>query len=154
MSFLENIRNKTEVFLKHDISNLKYSCLLHSDEKIIAINLDDGGKIIGKSDLLIDEYNEILNILEDSRLMEVKYSLKKCCDYDNFKTRKHKEKNNYIKKELDIFSKSELTYLYYELFFKNNDNIDEIKKELLSNVEQDRLYKLVKMIGSKYKKIK
>lgn len=153
-NFLENIKNKTEIFLKHELINIKYSCLICYDKNIIAVNLNETGKIIEKSDLLIDEYNEIINSLDDIKNTQINYIIESTNKVIEFSTRKMKEKKKYMMKQLDLFSDDELKYIYYELFLENEDDIKKILKLLKEHINNEQMYKIVKIISNKYKKIK
>src|SRR5574344_3097957 len=128
--FLEMIKDKTEVFLKHETKSMKYSCLLCANEKLVAINLNEHGKVIGKSDLLIDEYNEIINVSDNFNYIEINYVIEENNNINLFKTRKTKEKNKFITNELKHFTLEELQYIYYDLYTKCENDIDIILKEL------------------------
>lgn len=152
--FLDMIKDRTEVFLRHEIKNMKFCCLLCGKEKIIAINLNENGKVIGKSDLLIDEYSEIINVIEDYSYTQVTYVIENKNEDNNFTTRKLKEKNKFVIKELNCFSLDELEYIYYECFLENESSKQAIIKKLYEYDDQEQLYKLVKIISRRYKKIK
>ena len=153
-AFLELIRDKTEVFLKHEIKHLKYSCLLCGKEKIVAINIDQNGKIIGISDLLIDEYSEIVEGLKDCKSTEIEYIIEKSKAFENFKTRNDKTKESFVLRELNKFKDEELQYIYYEIYLENEDNKNKILDSLYKIRNKDNLYNLVKYISGMYKKIK
>ena len=93
---LEKINKKTEFFKtnKKNISN--YICALCDGTKAIIIKFESNGKIQGRSSLLIDEENEIIDISET--MTTSKYNLKqnKNKKHEYFKTRKDREKNKYI----------------------------------------------------------
>ena len=92
LSFLNLIKDKTEVFYKHEIGKIKYGCLLYNAEKMLAINVSTDGKIIGFSDLLIDEYTEILETLDEIKYIKIDYELGEKNSVDDFKTRNYKIK--------------------------------------------------------------
>lgn len=152
--FLDMIKDRTEVFLRHEIKNIKFCCLLCGKEKIIAVNLNENGKVIAKSDLLIDEYNEIINVIEDYTYTQVNYVIENKNEDNNFTTRRLKEKNKFVIKELDSFTLDELEYIYYECFSENENSKQAIIKKLYEYNDQEQLYKLVKIISRRYKKIK
>lgn len=153
-NFLEIIKDKTEIFSKHERNNMKYSCLLCSSEKVLAVTLNENGKVLSKSDLLIDEYNEILNIIDECNYMNINYIIEKKDEINEFKTRKTKEREKFIKRELEKFNDNELKYIYYEFFFENEKSRKKILSKLKQIDNQECLYKIVKIIAGKYKKIK
>lgn len=152
--FLKFIENKTEVYLKHEVKNVKYSCLLCTEDKVIAVNLNECGKIIEKSDLLIDEHNEVLSVMENREIIDVNYIVEKRNDKLDFSTRLSKEKNDFITKVLNKFNDEELQYIYYEFFLENEESREIILQKINQISNQEQLYKLVKTIDNKYKKIK
>lgn len=152
--FLNTIRDKTEVFLKHEIRKNKYSTLLCGKEKIIGININENGKIIGRSDLLIDEYSEIVNVVYDYDSIHINYEIGDKRNNNKFITRQEVEQNKFILKELNKFSLEELKYVYYECFLQNENSRQVILENLYKYSDQKQLYKLVIMMSRKYKKIK
>lgn len=152
--FLDGIKDKTEVFLKHEVKKLKYSCLLCANEKIVAINIDLDGYVIGVSDLLIDEYSEIIDNSKDFKSLDVKYIIGNNKKIEKFKTRKDKYKENFILKELKKFNDEELKYIYYEMYLENENEKKKILERLASWPDRDSLYNLIKYISEMYKKIK
>lgn len=153
-SFLDLIKEKTEVFLKHEIKRLKYSCLLCTNEKILAINMNQKGKVIGISDLLIDEYSELVETLKDCKSIDIKYFVEAKKIYETFKTRSDKSKECFILKELNKFKDDELQYIYYEIYLENENNRNKILDCLFKYKNKEVLYNLVKYISGMYKKIK
>ncbi|HPF83307.1 MAG TPA: hypothetical protein PLV83_03950 [Bacilli bacterium] len=153
-NFLMKIKNRTEIFLKRGGCNIEYACLLCGKEKIIGIKLNKTGKIIEKSDLLVDEYGEIFSIIKDEEEIEELNYIINAKDNNLFITRKSKEINNYIRKELESFNMDKLSYIYYEFFLKNESIKEKMIEELMNIENKNKLYKMIKLINNKYKKIK
>lgn len=152
--FLVNIKDKTEVFSKREIEKIKYSCLLCGEEKIVGVLFNEYGNVVGKSDLLVDEYNDILESREKNNYIDINYILEEIKNNIDFNTRLEIERKKYIKKELNKLGNEELSYIYYERFLKENKNRKEILNVLINLPYDERLYKLIKMMSSRYKKIK
>ena len=152
--FLMLIKDKTEVFYKHEIGKIKFGCLLYSNEKIVALNINENGNVIGFSDLLIDEYTEIIDTLDEVKYIKIEYEILNKKDTELFKTRNDKLKENYIYKNIYKLTNEQLEYVYYEMFL--DDSIDrKFMITKLNNIKNvDNLYNLIKSLLRKYKKIK
>lgn len=142
---LEKIFRKTEFFKtnKKNISN--YICALCDGTKAIIIKLDQTGKIKGRSSLLIDEENEIIDISDTMTTSNYKLKINKNKKQEYFKTRKEKEINRYIEKELKIIDNNKLKYLYFDCFNKKEEDINIIKKEIKNEIKNnfENIYKEV-----------
>lgn len=140
---LEKINKKTEFFKtnKKNISN--YICALCDGTKAIIIKFESNGKIHGRSSLLIDEENEIIDISET--MTTSKYNLKqnKNKKQEYFKTRKEREINKYIEKELKTIDNNKLKYLYFDCFNKKEEDINIIQKTIKNEIKNnfENIYK-------------
>lgn len=152
---LLSIFNKCEYYTNRTIETIPYAFLLTDSYRVMGILLDNNGKTIKYSSLLLDEEEDILDV--SSKLAEVKLDYKKLMkrEKNEFKTRQEINIINYIKKDLDTDYKNndinKLKYLYYEYFNKQNDDIDVIYHELLEELSKDinekhyDLYNLIKL---------
>lgn len=152
--FLNSIKDKTEIFYKHEIGKIKYGCLLYSQEKIIALNISEEGLIIGFSDLLIDEYTEIIETLSDLKYFKIEYEILNKVSSEEFKTRNDRLKQKYIYKNIYKLSSEQLEYLYYEMFLEVKVDKEFMINKLNHVKDIDCLYNLIKCMLRKYKKIK
>lgn len=152
-NFLRSIFNKTEIFKGRNKKNIKYCFLIGTSDDVLGICLDDDGKIIYKSDLLIDEYDEILEIINQIDFTEITYEIISTTNFD-FKTRNEKEKINYILNHISNTSSDKLKYLYYECFDIKENNVDKIKEKLLNKVNNDfdivnKIYEFYRLLSYK-----
>lgn len=150
-TFLEKIKNKTEVFSSKNIRNLEYACLFSDGYYTLGLQIQD--KKIKKSSLLIDEELEVLDTTLRMEKLELNYKIIKSVDINNFKTRRELEVEKYVKKEIKKISKEEekLKYIYYECFNEKEENKDKILLKLeteinnnINNIDQ-KLYKFFKL---------
>lgn len=148
-SFLEKIKNKTEIFTSKNIKKIEYACLLTDSNSIIAINRMD--KKIKRSSLLIDEELDSLNDIDNLKIEKIKYDIIKKINYNEFKTRKQIEITKYIKKEFNKIKKEEdkLKYIYYDCFNKKEDSIEKIIDNIENKLDDinicNKLYKFFKL---------
>ena len=136
--FINLIKDKTYTYSRIKIGN---TSLITNGKEVIAVLFNDKGELIKRSSLLLDEEEEVLN--ERNKI--------------SFVNRSQKEKKNflikYINKENNL---TNLKYLYYDYFEKEDDNINNIKKSLINEIKYnwnnklDDLYETVKI----FKKIK
>ena len=125
-------------------------------KEVIAVLFNDKGELIKRSSLLLDEEEEVLNETSNDSIYNIDI-VKSSRNKISFVNRSQKEKKNflikYINKENNL---TNLKYLYYDYFEKEDDNINNIKKSLINEIKYnwnnklDDLYETVKI----FKKIK
>ena len=153
--FLLSIFNRCEYFNNRNIETIPYAFLLTDAYRVIGITLDNTGKTIKYSRLLLDEEEDVLDVSEKLAEIKMDYKIIKKKDQDEFRTRQEINIINYIKKDINNDYKkkdlNKLKYLYYEYFNKHCDDIDVIYRELLSELDKDinkkhyDLYNLIKL---------
>ena len=145
--FLENICNKAEVYGSQRTEKIEYACVFCNKDldKAIAIEFSDSGESIYKSNIYFLDLDDIFNIgsrLESFKLnYELLYNTR---DKDYYLTRKELLKKKYLVTEINNSymenNLDKLRYIYYELFDKDNSNIEKIRDELLSSLDNDYNY--------------
>lgn len=117
--FLNNIYNKTEVFGN---KNIEYACLFSSPNETIACMFNKSGEIIEKSNLLLEENDEILELYRNFKVCKYKITKINNNKNLNFYTRFEKDMIKVIKNELNKIEKEnnidKLKYIHYEYFNK------------------------------------
>lgn len=147
---LEQIKNKAEIFTPKNIKKMEYMFLL-SDGKYVLGILKQGRKM-KKSSLLIDEEMDILDEIDNLEKINIDYKIIAKEYNDELKTRKQKETEKFLKKELNKIKNEDdkLKYLYYECFNEKEENIEKIIykiKESISNLDiNKKLYNFFKLI--------
>ena len=155
--FLNEIKDKTLSYKK--TSNLEYSVLLTDLNKIIALEFNSSGNIIARSNLLLDEEEEIIEESYEVTEENIKYILDKKIDKENFLTRKEQKHQKYLIQEINYLYKEKLydklNYLYEELYSKDKLSIDKkyerIKEDITSNYNDrhNNLYEIVRLTYTK-----
>ena len=153
-NLLKQIYNKTYT----NNTKISYSLLVTDMERVIALKFNDEGKLIGKSSLLIDEEDAVIEEVEMYDLEIFDYvKLDNICD-DKFLTRREKEVKNSILNEINfLYDKKkydEINYLYYEIFSKKKSIKDEYNSliDIINNNCFDKIFyleKIIKMIKEK-----
>ena len=154
---LNEIKDKTLSYKK--TSNLEYSVLLTDLNKIIALEFNSSGNIIARSNLLLDEEEEIIEEAYEVAEENIMYILDKKIDKENFLTRKEQKHQKYLIQEINYLYKEKLydklNYLYEELYPKDKLSIDKkyerIKDDITSNYNDrhNNLYEIVRLTYTK-----
>lgn len=151
---LEKIYKKAELFKNKQKEN-NYICALCDGTKAIIVKFDSYGKVIGKSSLLIDEENEIIDLSENIEVNNYKIKQTKTKKQDSFKTRKEIEITKYIIEQLNNIEAEKLKYLYYDCFnIKEEDTkkiLENIKKQIKNNFETTyiKIYDFLKLASNR-----
>lgn len=145
-NFVNDLCDKTEIYLNTSIGNIEYACLFASDDLVIAIEFNDKGKVIYKSDLLIDEALDVISISSKLKEIKVIYKILKKNDI-SFKTREEIKKIDFIDREIDMIYQNnnieKLKYLYYECYNKLEDTTKIMVNNLKKYDINDKLYDLL-----------
>lgn len=136
-SLVEQIKEKTIV--KGSTESLN-TFLISDSKNTLALEVNEEGKVISRSKLLpSDELNisEVMFTIRESTLHYEKLE-----KYPSITTLRQERKiKKLIQQEIDTLyeenNTSKLKYLYYEWFNKNNDNIEEIYKEMASSLQKE-----------------
>ena len=135
-SLVDRIYKKTEFF---KISKGKYSyvCALCDGRESLIVRFDYKGNVIGKSSMLIDEENEVVDISECMDICD--YSLTVCSKntYYSFNTRKECQLNNYIVNELHNMTYDKLCYLYFDCFNEHDSDIEKINSRIIYEINNN-----------------
>lgn len=156
--FLEMIYNRTQVFKKYDVNVASYMCICCSDNETIGIKLNKKGIVIGKSSLLLEESDEVLEITDNAVIKPIKYSIDKVIEKPLLQTRNQSNQSKNIIKKLNLMFKekefSKLNYLYYECFGKKENDINQVFSKILEEVSKyndnyDKINDFLKIISQK-----
>ena len=124
--FVKEIHNTCEVYTSKSIKSIEYACLFTSNSSIIACLFNYKGISIMKSDLLLDEGLDIIEICKKIKPVTLKYTIISKEDKELI-TRHDKKKLIFMKQEINNMYKNnnidKLKYLYYECFNKNEESI-------------------------------
>ena len=131
--------------------------LITNGIEVMGLLLDNEGKIIKRSSLLLDEADDILEDKETLKQLPLKY-IKNKEKKHNIYNRLLEEKINFIQKyfsNIDI-QRDEylLKYIYYEIYNIEEDNINKVYKQLKELIKNDinKIYKSIKKVSIELKK--
>lgn len=135
-NFLDQIKDKTEIFFGRTVKKVKYACVIYNDDVALSILLNDNGEIIGKSKLLFDEEEDVLK--EDVPLKEIDYNIIKKSKKISGLTRREEKIVLLLSKYLDKIHESkkndEIKYMYFECFNKVEEDNEKAYKNLKNEV--------------------
>lgn len=154
--FLDNILNKTEIYINRKTQIINYACVLYCNETCLAFVFDSCGNIIGRSKLLFDEADEIIFKGERQKINDIKYSIISSLYKMDFLTR-NERKNigillNYINNKYKNKKYDELKYIYFECFNKyvHDNQIMYLKlKSVIENGDLkiiDKMNQIIKLL--------
>lgn len=153
-SFLNSLFDKTEVYAPNAVKKIKYSCVLANEECAFAVEFDNDGNSYMKSNISIDEENEIIEFILQMKYTIIDYKITSYNKSKNeFSTRREKEVSNHICKSLEKMFKnresSKLKYIFYEIYSEKIDDYNRAYVKLLNiaNNKDSKFYELEKLIN-------
>ncbi len=153
--FLLSIYRKCEIYNNKSIETIPYAVIVTDNYRVMAIIINNDGKIIKYSSLLLDEEEELLNLSKKIHHTKLVYKIINRKPRNDFKTRYEKNIIKFIKKDLiNSYQKrniNKLEYLYYEFFNKKSNDMKEILHDLINELDKDitenhlKIYNLIKL---------
>lgn len=151
---VKNLYNRCEVYTNSGIENIEYASLFCTNDAVIALEFNEKGVSIFRSDLLIDESLDILEYTKKMKITKIEYDM-----ISKYKTvlitRKEIDMISFIKKELINIYKcaniDKLNYIYYECFNKLENNINKIMMDLEKHINNSP-YKIFELLMLSYSK--
>ena len=150
-NFIDSIRDKTYTYNRQKIGN---TCLLSNGKQVIGVLFNDKGDLIKRSSLLLDEEEEVLDEIYSNEVTDieiVKIKKGKCADNEN---RVQKEKKDFLIRYINREKNdTNLKYLYYDYFEKDEDDSSVIRETLINEIKNnwnkkfDSFYETVKIFN-------
>ena len=133
--FLTNIQNKTECYSPNCINIIRYACVFVCNQSALAIEFDADGNNYMKSNISLDEENEILEVSKNIKYSIIDYKIKNKNKYLNkFLTRRELKIQKTILEKLQVMFQnnelSKLKYIFYEVYNEKCDDIQKIYNKL------------------------
>lgn len=135
-SFLDLIKNKTEIHNNKQNEALPYACIFTNGSDALMVSFNKKGKIMERSKFPIDEELEILEIASNLIERTIKHKLIKSNYKLEILRREEKRILNLILKELELIKddKEKIKYLYFEWFNKRSES-DNLYEELIKDIK-------------------
>ena len=157
---LKKIINKCEIFTKKGIKKIKYAFIVCDSNTSLALILDNNGKTIKISKLLIDEDIEVCEFSTCLNVIDLKYKVLDKRKIFNFKSRHELELENKIINNLEIIKKdsdiTQMQYLHYECFNKKSNNLNYMFDNFINEIKKNnknvtyKLDSIFNMLSIKY----
>jgi len=134
---LNNIQNKTECYNPSCINIIRYACVFVCDDSAVAIEFDTEGNNYMKSNISLEEENEIIEVSKKMKYTIVEYKVKSKNKYTNkFLTRKElfvqKKVLEKIQKMFKNDESTKLKYIFFEIYNEKCDDIQRIYNKLIN----------------------
>ncbi len=152
--FLSTLKDKTLVSNKKNFEKIEYAALFTDTKSVIAIEFNESGLSISRSNLLVEDELNVLEVMYGLKETTFNYELIKGISKDNT-LRQIRDAKKLILLEINNLyenkDEDKLKYLYYEYKKEKVDNIDyiyeSIKNDLNVDFNQDilKLYYIIKL---------
>ena len=129
-SLLKKINNRTEIFTNHNVKVMRYVSLFSDGKDVIVLEFDERGEKVRGSKLLVDEEIEVLEVVDNIDLSDIKYEVLEPENNNYSRTRKENKMYDYIIRQLTKENYIKLKYLYYDCFEKEEENFDKIINDI------------------------
>lgn len=139
-TFLDMIKDKTEIFIKGLTVKEPYACVLFSSYSALSFKFDKQGNVIGKSNLLFDEADDIITTfysLEESKINYKVTNMEKLNSfYTRYESKMIDDLINYLKQIQKNSNDYETKYIYFECFNKEIDSSKKAYEKLFNSVNK------------------
>jgi len=144
-TFLNKIRNKTEMFCNTSIDYIEYCAIITDGLDLVVIEFDKEGEYILKSSMLLDEMEDTLDESDLLDIEDIKYTIINTNNNENkfitrYENKIKSEIESEIKKIVENKNYKKLKYLYYEWFNKKDSDMNNIIDNL-SNITNEEISK-------------
>lgn len=139
-TFLDMIKDKTEIFIKGLTVKEPYACVLFSSYSALSFKFDKQGNVIGKSNLLFDEADDIITAFYSLEETKINYKVTNMEKLNSFYTRYESKMIddliNYLKQIQKNSNDYETKYIYFECFNKEIDSSKKAYEKLFNSVNK------------------
>lgn len=133
---LEKIFKKAE-FFKINKNKYSYVCSLCDGKEAFIVRFDCKGNVIGRSSMLIDEENEVIDICESLDVCSFDLIICSLNVHNCFNTRKEFLIKKNIVDELNSMDSDKLIFLYYDCFDEHERDVSKIVNRLVFEINND-----------------
>ena len=134
---VKQLHNTCEVYTNRSVKNVEYACLFCSNSTVVAVEFNYKGISIMKSDLLIEEALDIIEIMKKVKPVDIKYQILNKSEF-SLTTRSEEQKLNFMKREISNIYKNndfdKLKYIYYECFNKEENSLVDMYNNLMKYI--------------------
>lgn len=139
-TFLDMIKDKTEIFIKGLTVKESYACVLFSSYSALSFKFDKQGNVIGKSNLLFDEADDIITTFYSLEETKINYKVinkeKLNSFYTRYESKMIDDLINYLKQIQKNSNDYETKYIYFECFNKEIDSSKKAYEKLFNSVNK------------------
>lgn len=133
---LEIIFKKTE-FFKGNKNKYGYVCALCDSCSAFIVRFDYKGKVLGRSSMLPDEENEVIDISECMNVSDFDIKVYSVGNGLCFNTRREYKLKEFFCSKIKKMNYDKLMYLYFDCFNNHENNINIILDRLFYEIENN-----------------
>lgn len=132
---LDKIYKRSD-FFKVSKNKFCYVCSLCDGCEAIIVRFDSKGCVIGRSSMLIDEENEVIDICDglDKCSFDISVS---SVSFDFFKTRHELFINSFILDQVKSMDYDKISYLYFDCFDEYESDVKKILSRIIYEVDNN-----------------
>lgn len=156
--FLLLIKDKTTIKSRGIINTINYACIFTDAKSAIAIEFNDKGEVIGRSNLLLEDDLNVIEMAFTLKKKEISYEILNKIEV-NTTLREITKMKSFIKNEIvklyEEKNKDKLSFLFLEWFGINDNNLKNIYQTMLAELENElddkqcKVYEIIKLSYSK-----
>ena len=125
------------MYAPNAVNIIRYACIFSSEDASIAVEFDASGLSYMKSNLSIDEEDEVIECVKLIKYTILDYKLKSKKSINVVSsTRYEREMSKYLVKSLEKMKKnnenSKLKYIFYEIYNEKSDDIEKVYSKLIN----------------------
>lgn len=132
---LDKIYRRSD-FFKVSKNKYSYVCCLCDGCEAFIVRFDSKGGVVGRSSMLIDEENEVIDICDGLDCLSFSIVVSSV-EFDFFKTRHELSLNKYILNELDCMDSDKIKYLYFECFNEFESDLKKVTSRIVSEINNN-----------------
>lgn len=148
---LKKIKDKTEIFSNGMIVIESYACVLFCDFKAMAFTFSEDGNLIGKSNLLFDESDDVISSCKGLEETKIDYNVISISKVNNDCTRKERKTIasllNYLDKIHARKNDYEIKYMYFECFDKVSNDDESAYAEIINQIKNANFLVIEKLLS-------
>lgn len=156
---ISKIYNRTEMFNRKKIVNIPYAIIIGNSRECYAFKFNKYGDELSRSNLILDEKDEVLEFINNIKVDDIKFSTIKYLSDDDIGTRFERDSKRHLKSEIKKIYNSDdynkMKYVYREIFEQCLEDKNKMYTNLINEInapwgdKHQKLLDLFKLLNVK-----